>query len=273
MSLFRVTLLAFCAIFFGAGCATKSTFKIEPDENRNDVFQYCGGGQWGYSRRIPATGSNDTDPYLAVLMTPADGNDFDIRAIIELKAPALVTFENQWLRVSQNSQTFIRSQPFEILRIERPLHLRFKGKINVTRVPDSPNEYFVQEQKYGGAFGDMALEDPVRVKFEDHPPEPLTSNSIAVAFGDNRFGEYYIVNKARVRAASLKSGDGINVRTPAFKVNDLSVPELQYTFHYDADKLRAVTTETTRCAGLEELFRFQRLNRSWIRWIRPRIVD
>lgn len=255
-------------------CAQKSVFKIEPDQNEKYVFQFCGGQQWGYLKPLSP---KEKAPYLGVYLVNEIFEDRIQIApyfVIQAQEDTEIVFKTRVLKIIENGVT-ISSQPtnFRIIPSEKQIWELYP-RTKYTSKQVATDEWEIRKMKYGGMFGEMALEEPFIIKTNTHKIEETNSNIIKLNLDEN-LSDIYVVSSSfafpRKRQGSKPLT--ITVRTPEFQVNGTIVKETDYVFHVDQSRLREATKDTARCATLEEVFRAGRNKDSWIWWMYPKIKD
>jgi hypothetical protein len=267
--------LSVASMIVFVGCATKSVFPIEPDENRHHVFQYCGGQEWGYVKNL---GTEKNSPSLAVYLESNILENSDAVALnFAVQAKSDLTFSSDskafrmWI---DGKEVQLTASPFWIVRGEKQIDQRYPRGYSYKKIENSENEWEVRKQKYGGAFGDFALDEPFVVKISQYPNQEVKENPVKVAWDAENYDAIYILNKIIIPFQGNRPDTSlISVDIPSFELNGITVPASRYAFHYDREKLTQGMKDAARCASLDEIFREGRSKDSWIWWFYPRISD
>ncbi|MBN8537984.1 MAG: hypothetical protein J0M15_13095 [Deltaproteobacteria bacterium] len=150
---------------------------------------------------------------------------------------------------------------------------RYSDLYTYKKIENTENDWEVRKKKYHGFFGQLALEEPFVVKITSHPFEEIKDSTIKITY-DHVTDAIYIISKVIVPYGSSRSKTSdISVHVPAFGFNGAAIPDSQYTFHYDRERLVISMKGSNRCASLEEIFRAGRNKDSWIWWMYPIISD
>lgn len=137
---FSFSILVFLIGSMLTACVHKSVFHIEPDVHQDNVFQYCGGQQWGY---IEKTGAANDPTYLGVFLEADIRKDSEwifLNIAIEARSDLHVLFDNRNIEILKDGVA-IYSEPskFWIIRQEKTIDQRFNG-----------SEYSYRQQGDGG---------------------------------------------------------------------------------------------------------------------------
>lgn len=257
-------------------CALKSVFQIEPDENKGNVFQYCGGQEWGYIKQLEPVAKS---PYLAVFLEnnifpAADAVVFNF--VIQVQSDSKITFKDKNLKIYRDDQLVVdKPISFWIIQAEKQIEDRYSSNNYSFKLKNAAsNEWEVRKKKYGGFFGEMALEEPIVVKINKIPNEEKKDNPINVKFDILNDNSIYIMNKLVIPFKEVRIRSGlIKIRTPAFQLNEIFIHEANYIFYFDQERLVKAMKDSNSCASLEQIFQWARNKNSWIWWMEPRITN
>lgn len=151
--------------------------------------------------------------------------------------------------------------------------MSFRYRRKDCKFENTENDWEVRKKKYYGFFGQLALEEPFVVKVASHPFEEIKDSTIKITY-DNVTDAIYIISKIIIPFSGSRSRTSdISVHVPSFDFNGAAIPDTQYIFHYDRERLVNSMNSSNRCASLEEIFRAGRNRDSWIWWMYPKISD
>jgi len=273
MKLLTAATLAF-ACTTTVGCATRSVFPIGNHQEKDQVFQYCGGQQWGYSKKIS---TDEKSPYMVVYLENDVSEKLDVITLnfaIHAKSNVDFSSPSNTLQIRiDGHDAFSGPTHLGIIKSEKQIWDRYPRGYTYRRVNNTENEWVVSKEKYDGLFGQIFLEEPFIVKIPTHPFEEIKGSSAKISYGEN-IDAIYIISKVVVPFGGNRSKTSeISVRIPAFELNGIVSPESQYTFHYDREHLIERMRGAHRCASLEEIFREARNKDSWIWWMYPKVSE
>jgi hypothetical protein len=256
------------------GCATKSVFPIGNLQNKDQVFQYCGGQEWGYQTKLNA---EKNSPYLAVYLESDISEKGDViifNFALQVKSNIEFSLPSKGLKIYiDNQEAYNKPIHFGVVRTEKQIWERYPGPYVYKKIESTENEWEVRKQKYNGFFGRLALEEPFVVKIAGHPFEEINAPSVRLSY-DNVTDAIYILAKVIVPFGNPRSKTSeISVHVPAFALDGITNPESDYAFRYDREQLITSMKGAYRCASLEEIFRAGRNRDSWIWWMYPRVSD
>ena len=271
MKSFRPIIITF---LIAIGCAQKSVFPIGDQSNDSQVFQYCGGQEWGYLKKLDAAKDS---PYFSVHLENDISEKTDVIILnLALQAKSDIEFSvpSKSLQIQLDGrEVYNKPIHFGFIRAEKQIWNRYSEQYTYKRIENTENDWEVRKKKYNGFFGLMALEEPFIVKIASHPFAEIKDPDIKITFS-NVTDSIYIISKAIIPFGSARSKTSeISVRVPAFKVNGTVIPESRYTFHYDRERLVSNMRGAYRCASLEEIFHAGINKDSWFWWLYPRVSD
>ncbi len=268
-------LLMLFSFFILTSCAHRSTFRFDADEHHNQVIEYCGGQEWGY---VYSLEDKEVSPFIGVFFENhvLEKSEYMVlNFAIQNRAELDVQFKNREIEILRDGKSIYRKtlSPW-ILRGEKRIWQRLSDQYVYEEVPGSSNQFRVQKKKFGGFFGQMALEDPYILTIEKYPNEEAKTDHVHIPFDQENFDEVYLIAKIVIPIdGKILPNAEYSVRTPELTVNQNLVPSSVYKFFFNREKLLDAVKSTGRCASLEEIFWAAKNKHSWVWWMYPQITN
>jgi hypothetical protein len=187
-----------------SSCAHKSHFEVAESDNGRHIFQYCGGKQWGFSRKL---GADEKSPYLLVFLESEFREQADLvmaTVLIHTISDTDLKIKGEELKIQRDGKPVTVDDPnFWLIHDQPDIYDQFDyNKFEATQI--SPTEWSVGKIKHWGMFGRSSIEDPVIVKLERAPNEPLKSESTHITLDPKKSRSLFFERKVVIKFDELR---------------------------------------------------------------------
>lgn len=257
----RFQVLLVLSIFILSSCVHRSVLKREDDEHRKEVVQYCGGQLWGYVLSLDKT--LKSSPYLALY---TELTRFEKKEVLLLhlafnfKNAAQFTTSDRSLKISIAGQPE-KNQPVDLALFQQPKNINqlYPSHKYTVRSSSQPGEYVISKMKYGGMFGEFALEEPFILKAPEPVVSKVTTDTVQISFDSNKDDEVYLRATTVLLTDPVASSEShIVVSLPKFLIDGKEFNLSPFVFNFNREQILSRAAKAARCPSLEMMFHWDR---------------
>lgn len=259
--------------FLLGGCVHRSILLRPDDVNKKYAFQYCGGQMWGYRKKLIDEGSIYMAVYLENHVKVSPKEFSVVNFAISGKRDLDFSFDEVQFKIDINGQKRERSESLWVAKDAKSIGDRFSGnKYDWTHKEGTT--WVLRKKRFG--LGMLALGEPFEVTLPTYKNEEVKTARFKIDFDKENVRELFVFDKFILddMTADKMQPATIGITTPAFTLNGQKFPSERFVFNLDRERIaRKIEQGVSRCASMEEVFRFGRGTNIMFDWLGPHMID